>query len=249
MKKNIFLLAFLCTLSISSVVAQTGSVGIGTNSPNANAILELNSSNKGLLMPRVALVATTNASPLTQHVAGMHVYNTAAVNDVTPGEYYNDGTKWLPIATYTPATSITSVMAQNVRFSNESGDMNAYQYFPGVQLTVPEKGKYMVIMEHFLAVDYTTTYYKGSVNNNGSTISYYIGLAKNNQGIAAHDTYHFYNIKFTSGQNLFVFDANAGDIIKPYFVSGGPNYTHDLWTATNYSHTIPRNKMTMIRIR
>ncbi|RXM52847.1 hypothetical protein BOQ60_26235, partial [Chryseobacterium sp. CH1] len=49
--------------------------------------------------PRVALVATNNSAPLTSHVAGMTVYNTAtntsvAANPVYPGEYYNDGTQW-----------------------------------------------------------------------------------------------------------------------------------------------------------
>ncbi|RZK37130.1 MAG: hypothetical protein EOO90_25975 [Pedobacter sp.] len=52
------------------------------NLPNKDAILELESRNKGLLHPRVALIHTTDASPLTGHVAGMMVYNTAAINDV-----------------------------------------------------------------------------------------------------------------------------------------------------------------------
>jgi len=46
-------------------------------------------------LPRVALVATAKASPLTAHVAGMYVYNTVTANDVSPGVYYNDGTKWI----------------------------------------------------------------------------------------------------------------------------------------------------------
>ncbi|WP_051289246.1 hypothetical protein [Chryseobacterium daeguense] len=79
-------------------------VGIGTASPNNNAILELNSSNKGLLLPRVTLTATNNPSPLSSHIAGMTVYNTAtntssATNAVYPGEYFNDGTKWMRAVT------------------------------------------------------------------------------------------------------------------------------------------------------
>lgn len=77
-----------------AVVKDSGNVGIGTGSPNINAQLEINSTNKGLLLPRVALSATTNASPLSAHVLGMVVYNTATVSDVTPGFYTNDGTKW-----------------------------------------------------------------------------------------------------------------------------------------------------------
>lgn len=72
----------------------------GTNSTtyNANAVVDLQSANKGLLMPRIALTATNSASPLSAFVAGMTVYNTAtagtAPNNVTPGYYYSDGTQW-----------------------------------------------------------------------------------------------------------------------------------------------------------
>ena len=62
---------------------------------NVNSLLELESTNKGLLLPRLALASTTAFAPMTAHVAGMTVYNTATTGDVTPGYYYNDGTKWL----------------------------------------------------------------------------------------------------------------------------------------------------------
>lgn len=98
MMKNIFtLLAVWCALI--PAMAQTGSVGIGTSTPNANASVELGAANKGLLLNRVALSAADNATPLTAHVAGMLVYNTATAgtvpNQVSPGIYYNNGTRWI----------------------------------------------------------------------------------------------------------------------------------------------------------
>ena len=73
-------------------------VGINTTGavPNASAGLDVDFSNKGLLIPRVALTGTANAAPLAAHVAGMIIYNTATVSDVTPGFYYDNGTKWVP---------------------------------------------------------------------------------------------------------------------------------------------------------
>lgn len=103
MKKALLLIAL--TLGIT-VGALAQNVGVGTKTPNANAILDVTSTAKGLLLPRLALTATTNFFPLTAHVAGMTVYNTATANDVTPGFYYNDGTKWwrmLPEKPGTPA--------------------------------------------------------------------------------------------------------------------------------------------------
>ena len=78
-----------------------GQVGIGTTSPNSDAILDITSSTSGLLLPRLALSDTTNPSPLSTDVAGMIVYNTATAGDVTPGFYYNDGTDWVRLGNST----------------------------------------------------------------------------------------------------------------------------------------------------
>lgn len=78
--------------------ANFAQVGIGTTTPNASAELDIFSANRGLLLPRVSLTNTTLSTPLAAHVAGMTVYNIApAVNDVSPGLYYNDGTKWVAV--------------------------------------------------------------------------------------------------------------------------------------------------------
>ncbi|GGC25457.1 hypothetical protein GCM10011386_16760 [Parapedobacter defluvii] len=63
--------------------------------PNKDALLELESINKGLLYTRVQLIRTDDAAPLSQHRVGMVVYNTATTNDVTPGIYYNNGNRWI----------------------------------------------------------------------------------------------------------------------------------------------------------
>ena len=72
-------------------------VGIGTTAPNADALLDIDASisTGGLLLPRLALTNTTSPAPLTANVAGMTVYNTATVADVSPGMYYNNGSIWV----------------------------------------------------------------------------------------------------------------------------------------------------------
>ncbi|CAI8813467.1 tail fiber protein [Chryseobacterium sp. IT-36CA2] len=84
-------------------VTNTGNVGIGTTTPNSNAALDVTSPNKGVKLPSVALVATNNSSPLSAHIGGMIVYNTATAgtvpNNVIPGLYVNDGTKWVNLGT------------------------------------------------------------------------------------------------------------------------------------------------------
>lgn len=90
MKKNVISLGIFLISTFS--FAQ---IGINTPTPNMDAALDVVSTNKGILNTRIALSSTASPSPLSTHVAGMMVYNTATVSDVIPGLYYNDGSKWI----------------------------------------------------------------------------------------------------------------------------------------------------------
>lgn len=91
------LYGLLITLIISlSGFSQNVSISSKDTVPNSAAGLDVNFTNKGLLIPRVALTSTTSFAPLSAHVAGMVVYNTATVGDVIPGFYYDNGAKWIP---------------------------------------------------------------------------------------------------------------------------------------------------------
>lgn len=93
LKKVLILSALVAACTTQNANAQL-IVGAAPSSLNPNAMLQVQSSNKGVLFPNVALTSTLTASPLTAHVAGMVVYNTATANDVTPGLYQNNGVRW-----------------------------------------------------------------------------------------------------------------------------------------------------------
>ena len=94
-------------LFVSTANAQTG---IGTTTPNASAKLDITSTNKGFLPPRVALTAANVFAPVTglsgttelATAAGLLIYNTATSgttpNNVVPGYYYWNGTAWIQIS-------------------------------------------------------------------------------------------------------------------------------------------------------
>ena len=90
-----FSILFMLILPVAAFT-QAGISATGTT-PNPNAGLDVDFTNKGLLVPRVALTGTANISPFTGHVAGMVVYNTATAGDVVPGYYYDNGTKWVAV--------------------------------------------------------------------------------------------------------------------------------------------------------
>jgi hypothetical protein len=115
-KKLLFFTLFIASALTFPAWAQ---VTIGTDAaPNPASLLDLKdnkdgegTSTKGLLLPRVALKGTNDASMFRDGnmVAGMFVYNTVTTTrntgtvlpdtgyDVTPGTYFNDGTHWVRI--------------------------------------------------------------------------------------------------------------------------------------------------------
>jgi hypothetical protein len=71
-------------------------IGDNPNTINPNSLLELESTTRGLLAPRVSLSSLNSATPLTAPVpAGMVVYSSGGA--VTDGFYFWNGTKWLAI--------------------------------------------------------------------------------------------------------------------------------------------------------
>jgi|GEM_PF-1388216 len=113
MKKKLLL---VCSLVGAAMLSQAQTkIGGAMGPANKDAYLQLGDAtgaNKGLLMPRVILSSTTAASPLSAHVMGMYVYNTASAGTgstaVSPGLYYNDGTKWVAVT-----SSQTSTLGNN----------------------------------------------------------------------------------------------------------------------------------------
>jgi hypothetical protein len=89
---------FLSLLLLLKVQISTAQVGIGTTSPASSAQLDVTSSSKGFLPPRVALSSINDASTISSPATGLLGINTAtagtAPNDVTPGYYYYNGTNW-----------------------------------------------------------------------------------------------------------------------------------------------------------
>ncbi|MEX0995647.1 MAG: tail fiber domain-containing protein [Flavobacteriaceae bacterium] len=100
-KITLSVLTLFCFTSL--LVAQ---VGIGTTMPDPSAMLDIESSNSGFLIPRVELIATNSQVPIAAPTLeeGLMVFNIAtdgtAPNNVTPGFYYWQGpptSRWIRI--------------------------------------------------------------------------------------------------------------------------------------------------------
>jgi hypothetical protein len=109
--KKIYILAILLINVI--VHAQ---VGIGTTNIQNGVALQIESTSKGLLIPRVALQSRNNEAPITPSpiATGLMVYNTATagagVNAVTPGFYYWNGNLWISMTATAVGGSFWSLL-------------------------------------------------------------------------------------------------------------------------------------------
>ncbi|SMD11713.1 tail fiber domain-containing protein [Pedobacter nyackensis] len=121
MIKLYFIFVILFTSNICLVKAQTG---IGTITPHASAQLEIASTNKGLLIPRVAL-ASRPAAPAT----GLMIYQT----DSTPGFYYYNGTAWVNISSM---STLTTNLNTNTQTLSSDGTISGMKLLPEGGMTV-----------------------------------------------------------------------------------------------------------------
>ncbi len=104
-----------------------GDIAIGSTTVNDNAAIEIAATDKGLLLPRVALVNPANAAPLNAHVEGMVVYNTNDNTTVDPGFYFNDGVAWQQLQIQKGRTTITNLSNNGdgtVSYLDETGTVN-----------------------------------------------------------------------------------------------------------------------------
>ena len=89
-----------------------------------NSLLELESTNKGLLIPRISINDINNASPLTAPIPeGMMVYSNGGT--VNNGFYYWTGSKW---ANFTTGISIPSGTTNYAAYWSDAQTIAAEQY-------------------------------------------------------------------------------------------------------------------------
>ncbi|MBL1231277.1 MAG: tail fiber domain-containing protein [Vicingaceae bacterium] len=101
-KKYILSSAIMLSLALFSVTNPTKAQNIGINAtgaaPDAGAMLDISSTNKGLLIPRVNIANLATIAPITgSTTVSMLVYNTNATTG--QGYHYWNGTTWVKLST------------------------------------------------------------------------------------------------------------------------------------------------------
>jgi hypothetical protein len=101
----------ICILAaIQTVVAQTnifpatGAAGIGTLTPNASSLLDITSTTKGILIPRMT---QSQRNAIVGPATGLMIYQTTN----TPGFYYYSGTSWTAISSKGANAALSNLKA------------------------------------------------------------------------------------------------------------------------------------------
>jgi len=92
-------------------------VGINTtgNTPNASAMLDISSSNSGLLIPRVSLLSTTDVTTISSPATSLLVYNTnSGMTGGQIGFYYWNGSQWTLMVSGTNVSGTSWSLTGNV---------------------------------------------------------------------------------------------------------------------------------------
>ncbi len=120
--KNFLLTIGIGLIIFTSVKAQNVGINATGVAPSTGAGLDVNFTDKGVLVPRVNIADLNTIAPITGvSVTSLLVYNTNATTGA--GYYYWEGTKWIKLTTQGEDWSLTG--NANVQFFNFLGTIDA----------------------------------------------------------------------------------------------------------------------------
>lgn len=126
--KNLLFVTIMALFAVASANAQEG---FGTNSPAPSSVIDMTATNKGALLPRVALTSITVAAPVATPADALTVFNTAtagtAPNNVIPGYYYwsTSDNRWIRLLNQSDAVEPWQV--QGSATNATTNGQNIYQ--------------------------------------------------------------------------------------------------------------------------
>ncbi|OAB79662.1 hypothetical protein [Cochleicola gelatinilyticus] len=211
-------------------------VGVNTTTISDGVMLQIESSNSGVLLPRVALVSRSATTPLTGTLTtGTLVFNTAVSgvfpNNVIPGFYFWDVNQWRNIN--------DTKVNRTVKFSNASTSLNTdfnsssttgtridifgtqrwnedttlYQFINDEQVRILDSGYYEVTVNLSLNSDRIERYIELRLQLNGtSTGDRVYGVAPEDSGNGGDFSIHFtQTIQINANQILSLRSFRRGD--------------------------------------
>jgi len=126
------------TASITDSIFHTGAVNIGSTTGDPSAVLNVQSSNQGVLMPRVTLANATDVTTITNPTTGLLVYNTGA-NPAFPtvGYMFWDGAEWRIFANASAEPASATMECENPAMNPSQQVTGGTALITGTLLQIP----------------------------------------------------------------------------------------------------------------
>lgn len=245
------LLLYLILFIQSSVFAQ---VGIGTTIIENGVALKVESSNSGILIPRVALTSRNVVAPIAATPPqGTLIYNTTTSgtfpNNVVPGFYFWDGLEWRAINdTKINKTAKFNNNSTSTDYSSNAGsgfgvfmelfsntiwneEPSMYNRLSNTEFRVTESGLYEITVNMHLDFSDIERYLNIRLNING------VDIGENFRAIGPEDS----GSNGTVSVNFTCYNIiNANDVIRINSYRDGSNTTATFASAGTSTFTIKR---------
>ena len=240
-----------------------GQVGIGTTTPDNSAILDITSTDSGVLVPRVALVDVGNTTtPVASPATGLLVWNNngAVIGGNGVGFYFFNGAQWIPVqqnisadvdfyeegTTSAPDDINDDIYTQgNVAIGNNTAFYPLHVYYSGSRGISVEKNSATGSAEGvFSSINGGSDNYgfRSQVSNSGASGNNYgIYSALDNFDGTDYGTYSEINGLSSSGTGYGAFNRFQGGISMAY----GTYNDFDVTTSSTiygfYNHFLSGN--------
>jgi hypothetical protein len=241
MKRNILSLLFVLTI-LSCATIVKAQVGIGTTTPSASAQLEVNSTSKGFLPPRMT-GAQRNA--IASPVAGLMVYCTNCGGNGGEPQFYNGsawvnmvgGTALLPLPSIAPTTAASNITSSTAISGGNVTSDGGY--------TITSRGVCWSTSQNPTTADVKTTdtgrtgVFSSNLSGLSTNTTYYVRAYVTNAMGTSYGT----QVSFTTLPIYSIGNTALGGKVAYILVAGDPGYDanvqHGLIAATSdHSSTI-----------
>ncbi len=221
MNKNLFLMGLILLGSI--LFSQ---VGVGTNVPDSSSVLDISSSDKGVLFPRVNLISSTDIVTIPNPANGLVIYNTNTQNDIEEDNfYYWNGSVWslfnkipssakaIELVSFYRKTSdqnLTAGVISPITFDEVVFNSSDHVSFSG-------SDTFTALKDGFYIMDFQV----GVLNPRANT-DMLVGVCNISNKWIGRGTFSVSNDKRTYRSYTTALDLNSGDTFKACFHNAAP---------------------------
>lgn len=170
-------LAFFLILAFTSY----SQVGIGTTSPSPSSILDINSLDKGILVPRLDLENILTAEPVQNPEKSLLVWNTDSSNGgANEGYFFWNGSQWIKLLAEKPR-----VFADKFNSNDVIVNANSPIAFDAINISQSiqsEETYYTVPKTGYYRVNFNITVEKIGPGNSSGIYAFYLSKTQNPSG-------------------------------------------------------------------